>query len=94
MLGPDRLEQVLHAVHAQHPPPDDEGDAAAEPFGFLDVVRGEKMVVPVAFSSVIKARMWRTLPRSIPVVGSSRNRMGGRWMIPAARVSLRFMPLE
>jgi hypothetical protein len=36
----------------------------------------------------------RALATSIPVVGSSRKRMGGAWMIPAAMVSLRFIPLE
>ena len=38
--------------------------------------------------------MCRALSTSIPVVGSSRKRISGSWMMPAAMVSLRRMPLE
>jgi hypothetical protein len=53
-----------------------------------------KIVVPLRLNSAMSPRTWRALATSMPVVGSSRKRIGGRWIIPAAMVSRRFIPLE
>ena len=93
-LAADLGLELVRGALGDHAAVVDHHDPVGEPVGLVEVLGGEGTVAPAAARGLDRLHMPMRLRGSSPVVGSSRNKTGGRATSAAARSSRRRMPPE
>ena len=94
VLHADRGDQLARRSQRDHFAVIHDGDAVAQPLGFVHVVSGQQNRPAGEFERSIRSHSWRRACGSRPVVGSSRNRKSGSPTSAQASASRCFCPPE